>query len=92
MAKILLNKSNFFHNLEVCSKQANGKDKIAIVLKDNAYGHGIEQIASMASQYGIESAIVKDLNEANIIKDKFENILILNDTLDDTYSHTFHST
>ena len=45
MAKILLNKENLFYNLSVISEHTKSKEKVAIVLKDNAYGHGIIEIA-----------------------------------------------
>ena len=92
MAHIELNKTNFFHNLDICSKQAKSKDKLAIVLKDNAYGHGLKQIASLASQYGISKAIVQTVNEAKKIEQYFNYILILADTTSDSLSHTFHIT
>lgn len=46
MAKILLNKENLFHNFEVISKQTGSVEKVAVVLKDNAYGHGLLEIAT----------------------------------------------
>lgn len=45
MARILLNKDNLFYNLETISQKATSKEKVAVVLKDNAYGHGIVEIA-----------------------------------------------
>ena len=48
MAKILLNKKNLFHNFEVISKQTGSVEKVAVVLKDNAYGHGLLEIATLA--------------------------------------------
>ena len=90
MAYIKLNKKNFFHNLEIICSHAKDKSKIAIVLKDNAYGHGLEQIASMASEFGIQNAVVKNEEEAEIIKDYFRYILILADVQNKSYSHTFH--
>ena len=90
MAKILINKNNLFHNLEVISKQANGKEKVAIVLKDNAYGHGLIQIAKLAKEFGITKAVVRSEEEAIQIKDFFDEILILAENNMHTYSHTFH--
>ncbi len=90
MAKIVLNKNNFFHNLDVISKQAGSKDKIAIVLKDNAYGHGLEQIAKLSHEFGIKKAVVKNLDEALKIEKLFDDILILSQKEFHTYSHTFH--
>ncbi len=92
MAKILLNKSNFFHNLDICSKKAGGKDKIAIVLKDNAYGHGLLEIAQMAAEYGITKAVVRDVKEALKIQDLFTQFLILADTNSTSLAHNFHIT
>ena len=60
MAYITLNKNNFFHNLDIITKKTKSKDKIAIVLKDNAYGHGLLEIASMAKEYGITKAVVNN--------------------------------
>ena len=92
MAKIILNKSNFFHNLDICSKQAGSKDNLSIVLKDNAYGHGILEISQMAKEYGITKATVRTLSEANEIKDYFQDILILADTTSGSLAHHFHTT
>jgi alanine racemase len=90
LAKILLNKKNLFYNLGVISEHAKSKDKVAIVLKDNAYGHGILEIATIASEFGIKKAVVKTLNEALIIEKLFDYILILAEKTFHTYSHTFH--
>ncbi|MCD4757813.1 MAG: alanine racemase [Arcobacteraceae bacterium] len=80
MGYIKLNQKAFFHNLDYFSQSCGSKDKVAIALKDNAYGHGIEQIASMASKYGIKHVFVRDLTEASIAqKFGFESILVLYD-------------
>ena len=92
MAYITLSKQNFFHNLTICSKKAGDKSKIAIVLKDNAYGHGLVEIASMAKEYGLTKAVVRTLNEATKIEKFFEQVLILADTTNESLSHTFHIT
>ncbi|WP_044415576.1 alanine racemase [Halarcobacter anaerophilus] len=90
MAKIILNKSNYFHNLKTIETHLGSKDKIAVVLKDNAYGHGLVEIASMAKEYGIKKAVVRTINEAEKIETFFEQILILADTDIHSCSHTFH--
>ncbi|MDQ7061042.1 MAG: alanine racemase [Sulfurimonas sp.] len=79
MAYITLSKNNFFHNLDIIANKCKGKDKIALVLKDNAYGHGLLEIASMAKEYGITKAVVKDTDEAKKILDYFDYILVLAD-------------
>lgn len=79
MANIILNKNNFFNNLDLISKHTKSKDKIAIVLKDNAYGHGISEMASLAKEYGVKKAVVRSNDEAKSIEEFFEYILVLGD-------------
>ncbi len=90
MAKILLNKKNLFYNLSVISEKTKSKDKVAVVLKDNAYGHGILEIAKLANEFGIKKAVVRTLDEALKIEKLFDYILILAQKDFHTYSHTFH--
>ena len=77
MAYIALSKSNFFHNLSLIEKRVGDKGKIAVVLKDNAYGHGVCEIASLSQEYGITKAVVKDEREANEIIKYFSQIITL---------------
>lgn len=79
MAYITLNKANFFHNLDIITQKTQSKTKVALVLKDNAYGHGIEKIATLAQSYGITRAVVRTYAEAQQIADFFSNILILSE-------------
>ncbi|TKI71181.1 alanine racemase [Sulfurimonas crateris] len=77
MAYIILNKNSFFNNLDIISKSTKGRDKIALVLKDNAYGHGLLEIASLAKEYGVKKAVARTSKEAEAIYDFFEYILVL---------------
>ena len=77
MSYITLNKSAFFHNLDIIAKKTRDIDKIALVLKDNAYGHGLLEVASMAKEYGISRAVVRREEEALKISDFFNYVLIL---------------
>ena len=79
MAFIRLNKDNFYHNLNQIALKTGSKEKIAIVLKDNAYGHGLETMAALASEFGLTHAVVRNLKEADLIREKFEDILVLGD-------------
>ncbi|WP_321779209.1 alanine racemase [Sulfurimonas sp.] len=79
MAYITLNKNNFFNNLDIITNQTKSKDKVAIVLKDNAYGHGLLEIALLAQKYGIKKAVVRSEIEAKKIEKFFEYILVLAD-------------
>jgi len=93
MAFIKINKENFYHNLNQIALKTGSVDKIAIVLKDNAYGHGLELIAKLASVFGIKQAVVRNIEEAKQIKTLFEKILVLGDTIikDEKYSFTINS-
>jgi alanine racemase len=77
MATITLHRSNFYHNLNQFALKIGSKDKIAIVLKDNAYGHGILEMAKLSSEFGLTKAVVRKVSEAKLIDVFFEDIIIL---------------
>ncbi len=77
MAEILINQKNYDHNITQIAKFADGLDKIILVLKDNAYGHGLKLICQRASELGIKFACVKNEEEAKICKNYFKDVLIL---------------
>jgi alanine racemase len=77
MGTIKLSRKALIHNLDIIAHQVGGKDKIAVVLKDNAYGHGAAMISHAASEYGIKQAVVRLEREAEEIVHFFENVLIL---------------
>ncbi len=79
MAVIKIDKKAFFHNIEIIGKKADGLDKVALVLKDNAYGHGLELMASLAQEAGLKKAVVRTQDEAKLIESYFEYILVLAD-------------
>jgi len=93
MAFIKINKQNFFHNLNQIALQTGSVDKIAIVLKDNAYGHGLVLMAKLAAEFGVKHAVVRTSKEAQEIVTLFDTILILKDTimLHDVFSYTINT-
>ena len=78
MAYCLIDKSNFFYNLSKIEEKVD-KNKIGLVIKNNAYGHGLLEIASLANKYGVKNVIVNNLNEAIKVSNLFETILVLQD-------------
>ncbi|RDU69691.1 alanine racemase [Helicobacter cholecystus] len=74
MAEVLINSQYFKHNLNLISKHLFNRQTLALVLKDNAYGHGLREIASLARENGIESVFVKNEFEALQIKNDFKHI------------------
>lgn len=78
MSYITLNKKAFEKNVNYYSNILGGKEKLCIALKDNAYGHGIEQMAQLSSENSIKHCMVRDRSEADIASlYSFETILIL---------------
>ena len=55
------------YNLSI-AKQAAPDSKCIAIIKANAYGHGIEEIALLCQEYGIKNVFVRDLTEASIVK------------------------
>ena len=86
MGYITLNREAFFNNADYYSHQIGGKDKLCMALKDNAYGHGVKQIAQLCNEYGIKHCIVRDIDEADIASQyNFETILVLYENPTKTY-------
>ena len=92
MAFIKINRENFFHNLSQFANKTGSKESIAIVLKDNAYGHGLELMAQLSQEFGLTQAVVRTCREAEQIKPYFKHILILGDRAiqDKKYSFTIN--
>ena len=78
MSYITISKKNFFHNLDFLTRKLGSKDRLAVVLKDNAYGHGLKEIASLSKEFGIKKAVVKTEDEALEIEKFFDEIVVLN--------------
>lgn len=77
MSELVLNRSAYIHNLtKICAK-AGSKDRVILVLKDNAYGHGAVLVGREAASYGIKFCAVKNEAEARELEPFFEHILIL---------------
>lgn len=79
MGYITLSREALFSNLDIIAHQVGTKDKIAVVLKDNAYGHGAVMVAQACAEYGIKQAVVRLEREALEIEPFFDNVLILGD-------------
>jgi alanine racemase len=81
MAYIKINKSNLIYNLNQIALKTGSVDKIAIVLKDNAYGHGVGKVGKIARDFGIKKAVVRNYEEAKEIEELFDDIIVLGGTL-----------
>lgn len=77
MAYITLDFDAYRQNLEYMGQKVGDISKVMAVLKDNAYGHGLEQMAPLAAACGIKRAVVKNTHEASVVAPFFEKVLIL---------------
>lgn len=77
MAYISIDFDAYKHNLELLGKKVGDISKVAVVLKDNAYGHGLEVMSPLAAACGVKNAVVKNTKEALKIASFFEKVLVL---------------
>ena len=78
MAYIEIDSEAFRANLRYLSALAT-PERLAIVLKDNAYGHDLETIAVLSREFGIRHVVVRTLEEAAKADIGFETILVFDD-------------
>ena len=76
MSYCLINRNNFLKNINMITQYID-INKIAFVLKNNAYGHGLLEMAQLAKHNNIKHAIVINDKEAEKIKNYFDSILVL---------------
>lgn len=64
------------------------EDALFPVLKSNAYGHGLKQVASILKHTGVDYICVDSFPEYQIVKDYAKKkVLILGETVPENYSH-----
>lgn len=76
MSFIRLDSQAFAHNISLIKKIVPD-EKISVVLKDNAYGHGLDAMATLAEQNGIRHAVVRTVGEAEQVQGRFDSVLVL---------------
>ena len=89
MSFCLIDSAKFKHNIDLVSKYID-LDKIAFVIKNNAYGHGLINMAQLAKENGIKHAVVINCDEASVIKNLFDTILVLSDIPSKTIDKNIH--
>ncbi|WP_069637938.1 alanine racemase [Campylobacter pinnipediorum] len=77
MSKIKLDTKAYKNNLSQITNKIGSKDRIILVFKDNAYGHGATVLAPLVRELGFKFCAVKDEREAFELVDFFEKILVL---------------
>ena len=79
MSYIEISRENFFYNLNQIAARTQSPERIALVLKDNAYGHGLLTTARLAAEAGVRHAVVRRMAEAEAVAELFETVLVLSD-------------
>ena len=79
LAYIKINKQNLIDNINYIKDKTD--KEIFAVIKDNAYGHGILQIAKILQENGIKKVCVRNNYEAELVKTFFDEILVFFPTL-----------
>ena len=79
MSLIKISRENFVYNVNQILHKIKSIEKLALVLKDNAYGHGLSLMANLAVDVGVKHAVVRNLQEAYEIENLFETVLVLSD-------------
>ena len=69
LVKVLVFKSRLLENLSVFQKQFS-KVSFAPVLKSNAYGHGLFEVAKILQNSNVPFFVVDSLYEAHLLKNK----------------------
>ncbi|MDR0762518.1 MAG: alanine racemase [Campylobacteraceae bacterium] len=87
MAHIRLSTNNLRSNLEILAKKAGGYERIAAVLKDNAYGHGLFIFAKQTANQGVLHAVTRDAKEALEIEAFFADIIVLSEHKENFFAH-----
>jgi alanine racemase len=61
---IEISEAAYLHNLNFFRTKVGTRPELSVVIKANAYGHGWQTIARIASKHGVDSFCVHSLNEA----------------------------
>ncbi len=65
---IELSESAYAGNLAFFKERLPRHTEFSVVIKSNAYGHGMKEVATLAAQYGADSFCVHSLEEANTLR------------------------
>ena len=64
-----ISETAYANNLSFFKRRIPPSTEFSVVIKSNAYGHGIREIAGLAAKYGVDSFCVHSLDEALLLRD-----------------------
>ena len=74
---IEISESNFQHNLQTLKSLLNYRTRLSLVLKANAYGHGLDLMTKLTRKYKITHICVCEVAEAKTIHSLYPTVTIL---------------
>lgn len=89
MAYIKISKKKYLANLAKIISLTKGSKNLILVLKDNAYGHGLFIISSLALSQGITRVALKSLQDSLTLASGFKEILLLSEHPKATFLPSF---
>ncbi|MCZ8155640.1 MAG: alanine racemase [Leptospira sp.] len=75
--EVTLSKSALVQNISLYRKLIGEHTKFTAVIKSNAYGHGLKEMATLAIEAGADLLGVNSLEEAELIRQNHPNVIIL---------------
>jgi alanine racemase len=76
----------FRRNWQMINASKPANVGIGFVVKDDAYGHGVTQLAKVATEFGVEMLVVASVREALELRAKFDQpVLVLGERSPDEY-------
>jgi len=73
----IIDRFNLMNNIRIIQSLLDYNQELCVVLKANAYGHGIEYISPIIEELGIKWLQVDDIKSANICRDSGYNSRLL---------------
>jgi len=86
------------HNITSLRSLLEGDARFCAVIKANAYGHGLLEVANIASRSGVDAFAVDQIDDALLLRERFPSalVLVLGYTMFDRYleaiKHDIHLT
>ena len=93
-----INERALKQNIETLRSMLEGEARFCAVVKANAYGHGLIQVAQIAGRAGVDAFAVDVIDDALLLREKFPTALIIVlgytmfDRIDDAIMHNIHLT
>ncbi|MBI4438046.1 alanine racemase [Candidatus Uhrbacteria bacterium] len=65
------------HNIDILRSLLSGEPRFCAVVKANAYGHGLREVAGIAARAGVDAFAVDAIDDALVLRELFPSALIL---------------